>query len=117
MYGISGIMNYLKDSILMGNKTPSEDTMRTWFVCGGSEVVEGRLKELGVAQDPMFASIGIHVRQDGSVGEGQIFLSGFKEMGRIQGSIFFGEPLTDNDYVKIASVDMSLFNTRPTLVS
>ena len=62
----------------------------------------------GWGADSLVASVGIYVKDDRGIESVQIFLIGFKDMGRCQGSILFGDALAEEDYVKIDQVDMIL---------
>ena len=107
----------LTDEILGGNEDPTEDTMRSWVITGGSEAVELALRNYGYDGDGIATSIGVYVSDEGNIIGTQIFINGCKEVGRLMASILWDKPLNKEDYAKVESVDLSLANIRGRMVS
>ena len=111
-------MSILNDDILQGRNDPTVDDLKSWTISGGSDAIESCLKDIpGWDADSLVASVGIHVKDDGGIESVQIFLIGFKDVGRCQGSILFGDAMAEEDYIKIDQVDMSLADIWDKLVS
>ena len=84
-------MTTLSDRVLRGGKDPDYDFLKNFIIRGGGDVIEDKLKEQqgwdGVSP---VASVGIHVGEDGSIKDTEIFLMGSKEVGRVSSSTLFG---------------------------
>ena len=93
-------MTTLSEPIMSGKKNPPEDFMKDYVITGGSEQVEEKLKQFGWTGESPVAAIGIHI-DNGVIVNGQVFVSGFKEVGRITANTLWGEPLTQDDYIKV----------------
>ena len=63
-------------------------------------------------------SVGLHQDDTGRITSSQIFISGFKEVGRVQAHVIFGDHFKDKeDYVEIYQIDLSQFNSRGRVIS
>jgi hypothetical protein len=109
-------MTTLQDSILKGRKDPSVEYLRDFFISGGSEVVEEKLKAGGWTGKTPVASVGIHI-SGGSIVDTEIFISGPKEVGRISARLLWGEPFTNESYAKVEPMDLALVSIRGRMVS
>ena len=101
-------MSVLTDEVLKGKKDPSLETLKLWTIRGGSEVIQEKLKERGWDVEFLVSSLRIHFNQESKVTNVQLFLSGFKPVGRVTANILWGDTLNQDNYAKFESVDMSL---------
>ena len=54
------------------------------------------------------ASVGIHVGEDGSITDTEIFLMGAKEVGRVSSNSLSGDKFMVEPYAKVNPVDLAL---------
>ena len=83
-------MTTLSDPILAGKKIPSVEFLKEYVITGGSEQVEGKLKELGWSGETPVASFGIHIDNTGNITDTQIIICGITEVGRISANTLWG---------------------------
>ena len=100
-------MTTLTENVFIGWTEPDTDTLNTYVVEGGSEVVEDKLKSMGWTADSPAAAISVFYGNQ-EVTNTQIFLCGFKDVGRISAATIWGDHMSKESYVKIDPVDLSL---------
>ena len=83
-------MSILNEDILSNTDIPTQDVMKGWVVRGGSEAVQEMLKTRGWDGESLVGTVGVHVDENGHIFEDQLFLSGFKPVGRISAQIIWG---------------------------
>jgi hypothetical protein len=110
-------MTSLSDPVLLGNTDPSQDTIKSWTISGGHDVIQEKLGETGWDGRTQVASIGLFQDDQGKIVDSQIFLSGFRNVGHISAKMIWGDKLNNDDYIKLNPMDTSQANIRGRMVS
>ena len=110
-------MTTLTDRVLRGSKDPDYDFLKNYIVRSGGDVIEDKLKEQGWDGLVPVASVGIHVGEDGSITDTEIFLMGAKEVGRVSSNTLFGDKFKVESYVKVNLLDLALATVQGRMVS
>ena len=84
-------MTTLNDPILQSRNNPNEEIIKSWIIQGGSDLIQEKLKLLGWNEDTPIASIALHQDDSGKIVDTQIFLFGYREIGRISANIIWGD--------------------------
>ena len=109
-------MTALNEPILRGRGSPTPDFMKDFTITGGSDVLEAKLKELGWQGRTPMASVALHI-EEGNIVDTQIFLTGTKEVGKVSAEMLWGQPLTDESYAKIETIDLAHASIHGRMVS
>ena len=109
-------MTALDEPILRGRGNPTPAFLKDFTITGGSDVLEARLKELGWQGRTPVASVALHI-EEGNIVDTQIFLTGNKEVGKVSAEMLWGQPLTDESYAKIETIDLAHASIHGRMVS
>ena len=110
-------MTSLSDSVLQGNTDPSQDTIKSWTISGGHDVIQEKLGAAGWDGSTQVASIGLYQDDQGKIVDSQIFLSGFRTVGHISAKMIWGDKLNNDDYIKMNPMDTAKANIMSCMVS
>ena len=110
-------MTSLSDPVLLGKTDPSQDTIKSWTIQGGHDVIQEKLGEAGWDGRNQVASIGLFQDNQGKIVDSQIFLSGFRTVGHISAKMIWGDKMHNDDYIKMNPMDTSQANIRGRMVS
>ena len=110
-------MTSLTDPVLQGNTEPSQDTIKSWTISGGHDVIQEKLGAAGWDGRTQVASIGLYQDDQGKIVDSQIFLSGFRTVGHISAKMIWGDKLNNDDYIKMNPMDTAQANIRGRMVS
>ena len=110
-------MTALNEPILLGSNIPDTNTIKQWTINGYSDVIQEKLKSNGWNGETQVASVALTQDDEGKITGSQVVLSGSREIGHISANTIWGEPLTQEDYVKIHQMDVAITNIQGRMVS
>ena len=104
------------DVFVQNGEIQNQD-MQKLLIQGGSEVVIQELRNNGWDGSSPTAAVGLMFEDDGGIKQTELFLMGTKEAVKLDATTLFGGERHENDYVKINSIDLSMFLFKGSLVS